>query len=81
MRIDWTQYQPTSFYDELFAAAGKARPAAAELADYLSSLGARALAERQNEDGSWVNKKNNRWLEADANLVTGYALLVLSHCK
>ena len=40
----------------------------------------RALAERQNEDGSWVNK-NNRWLEADANLVTGYALLVLSYCK
>jgi squalene-hopene/tetraprenyl-beta-curcumene cyclase len=39
-----------------------------------------ALAERQNEDGSWVNK-NNRWLEADANLVTGYALLVLSYCK
>lgn len=41
----------------------------------------RELAERQNEDGSWVNKKNNRWLEADANLVTGYALLVLSYCK
>jgi squalene-hopene/tetraprenyl-beta-curcumene cyclase len=40
----------------------------------------RELAERQNEDGSWVNK-NNRWLEADANLVTGYALLVLSYCK
>jgi squalene-hopene/tetraprenyl-beta-curcumene cyclase len=40
----------------------------------------RELAERQNEDGSWLNK-NNRWLEADANLVTGYALLVLSYCK
>jgi squalene-hopene/tetraprenyl-beta-curcumene cyclase len=40
----------------------------------------RALAERQNEDGSWVNK-NNRWLESDANLVTGYALLVLSYCR
>ena len=40
----------------------------------------RELAERQNDDGSWVNK-NNRWLEADANLVTGYALLVLSYCK
>jgi len=49
MRIDWNQYQPTDFYDELFAAAGKARPSAAELADYLSSLGVRALAERQAE--------------------------------
>jgi squalene-hopene/tetraprenyl-beta-curcumene cyclase len=38
------------------------------------------LAERQNEDGSWVNKQN-RWLESDANLVTAYALLVLSYCK
>ena len=38
------------------------------------------LAERQNDDGSWVNK-NRRWMETDANLVTGYALLVLSHCK
>jgi squalene-hopene/tetraprenyl-beta-curcumene cyclase len=38
------------------------------------------LAGRQNDDGSWVNK-NNRWLESDANLVTGYALLVLSYCK
>jgi squalene-hopene/tetraprenyl-beta-curcumene cyclase len=38
------------------------------------------LAQRQNDDGSWINK-NERWLEADANLVTGYALLVLSYCK
>jgi squalene-hopene/tetraprenyl-beta-curcumene cyclase len=39
-----------------------------------------ALAERQNDDGSWVNQ-NARWLESDANLVTGYALLTLSYCK
>jgi squalene-hopene/tetraprenyl-beta-curcumene cyclase len=38
------------------------------------------LARRQREDGSWVNE-NNRWLEGDANLVTGYALLALSYCK
>ena len=38
------------------------------------------LAKRQNDDGSWVNK-HPRWMEADANLVTGYALLVLSYCK
>jgi squalene-hopene/tetraprenyl-beta-curcumene cyclase len=38
------------------------------------------LASRQNENGSWVNK-NNRWLESDANLVTAFALLALSHTK
>jgi squalene-hopene/tetraprenyl-beta-curcumene cyclase len=39
-----------------------------------------ALAKRQKPDGSWVNE-NNRWLEGDANLVTGYALLALTHCR
>ena len=39
-----------------------------------------ALASRQKADGSWVNE-NSRWLEGDANLVTGYALLALSYCK
>lgn len=38
------------------------------------------LAKRQNDDGSWIND-NERWLEKDPNLVTGYALLALSHCK
>ena len=38
------------------------------------------LASRQREDGSWVNE-NSKWLEGDANLVTGYALLALSYCK
>jgi squalene-hopene/tetraprenyl-beta-curcumene cyclase len=39
-----------------------------------------ALATRQRPDGSWVNE-NQRWLEGDANLSTGYALLALSYCK
>jgi len=39
-----------------------------------------ALAERQQPDGSWVNK-NPRWMENDANLVTAYALLALSYAK
>jgi squalene-hopene/tetraprenyl-beta-curcumene cyclase len=39
-----------------------------------------ALAERQQPDGSWINK-NQRWMEADPNLVTGYALLSLSYCR
>jgi uncharacterized circularly permuted ATP-grasp superfamily protein len=49
MRIDWNQYQPGGFYDELFAAPGTARPSAAQLADYLASLGVRELAERQSD--------------------------------
>jgi squalene-hopene/tetraprenyl-beta-curcumene cyclase len=38
------------------------------------------LASRQGSDGSWVNA-NARWMEGDANLVTAYALLALSHAK
>ncbi len=38
------------------------------------------LASRQGKDGSWVNA-NNQWLEGDANLTTGFALLALSYCK
>jgi squalene-hopene/tetraprenyl-beta-curcumene cyclase len=38
------------------------------------------LANRQQENGSWVNK-NDRWLEGDPNLATGFALLSLSYCK
>jgi squalene-hopene/tetraprenyl-beta-curcumene cyclase len=38
-----------------------------------------ALAKRQRTDGSWVN--NSHWMEADPNLVTGYALLALSYCR
>ncbi len=39
-----------------------------------------ALGKRQKADGSWVNE-TNRWMEGDANLVTGYALLSLSYCR
>ncbi len=38
------------------------------------------LAARQQKDGSWLNG-NQRWLEGDPNLVTGYALLSLSYCR
>jgi hypothetical protein len=38
------------------------------------------LAERQQPDGSFVNPQS-RWMEGDANLVTGYALLALAHCR
>ena len=38
------------------------------------------LATHQNDDGSWINEQD-RWMEGDPNLVTGYALLALSHCR
>ncbi len=38
-----------------------------------------ALARRQRPDGSWSNVQN--WMEADQNLVTGYALMALSYCR
>jgi squalene-hopene/tetraprenyl-beta-curcumene cyclase len=39
-----------------------------------------ALKKRQKADGSWVNE-NDRWLEGEPNLVTGYVLMTLGHCK
>ena len=38
------------------------------------------LIRRQRADGSWINE-NNRWLEGDPCLVTGYALLTLAYCR
>ena len=38
------------------------------------------LAKRQQPDGSWVNE-NSRFLEGNANLVTGYALLALTYTR
>jgi squalene-hopene/tetraprenyl-beta-curcumene cyclase len=38
------------------------------------------LVRRQKADGSWVNE-DNRWMEGDPNLVTGYVLLSLAYCK
>ena len=38
------------------------------------------LVRRQAADGSWLNK-TPRWLEGAPNLVTGYALMTLSHCR
>lgn len=38
------------------------------------------LLRRQQPDGSWLNS-NNRWLESDPALVTGYVLLTLEYCR
>lgn len=58
--------------DEVTDAAGKKHLWRSELTE--------ALAKSQREDGAWVNQ-NGRFLEGDANLVTAYALLALSHCQ
>ena len=38
------------------------------------------LQRRQQADGSWINE-NQRWLEANPDLVTGYVLLALSYTR
>jgi squalene-hopene/tetraprenyl-beta-curcumene cyclase len=40
----------------------------------------RALAKRQQPNGSWLSDEPH-WMEADPNLVTGYALMALSYCR
>jgi squalene-hopene/tetraprenyl-beta-curcumene cyclase len=58
--------------DEFVDAAGKKHDWRADLTG--------ALAKRQNADGSWTNDAD-RWMEGDPRIVTGYALMALSHCK
>jgi squalene-hopene/tetraprenyl-beta-curcumene cyclase len=41
---------------------------------------AEELASRQQPSGAWSNQ-NSRWMEGDPNLVTSYALVVLSYCR
>jgi squalene-hopene/tetraprenyl-beta-curcumene cyclase len=38
------------------------------------------LLKRQRPDGSWINS-DNRWMEGEPALVTGYALLAISYCR
>jgi len=47
--------------------------------DWRSELTA-AIAKLQKPNGSFIND-NDRWMEGDPNLDTGYALMALSHCK
>jgi squalene-hopene/tetraprenyl-beta-curcumene cyclase len=54
------------------AADGKEHDWRAEIAE--------VLAKQQRKDGSWVNDRD-AWMEGDPNLVTGYVLMTLSHCK
>ena len=54
------------------------KDAKGKLHDWRADITA-ALAKRQKPNGSWVNEAH--WMEADPNLVTGYALMALSYCK
>ena len=38
------------------------------------------IVSRQQDNGSWLNE-NERWLEGDPSLVTGYVLMTLSYCR
>ena len=44
----------------------------ADLSEHLASV--------QKENGSWINEASSQFMENDANLVTGYALLALALC-
>ncbi len=48
MSIDWNEYEPDAFYDELIRQPGKPRPPARKLARYLSKLSAQELVERRD---------------------------------
>ncbi|MDX1560542.1 MAG: circularly permuted type 2 ATP-grasp protein, partial [Marinobacter sp.] len=45
--IDWKNYDPNDFYDELIAAKGSPRPAATAITDYLGNLGSDEIQARQ----------------------------------
>ncbi|WP_210394786.1 circularly permuted type 2 ATP-grasp protein [Motiliproteus sediminis] len=47
MSIDWKQYDPNGFFDELIASPGEARHPAGPLIDYLSELDAKELEARR----------------------------------
>ncbi|MDR0326878.1 MAG: hypothetical protein LBI05_01135 [Planctomycetaceae bacterium] len=51
---------------------GKKHNWRADLSEHLISI--------QKADGSWVNEGSTQYMENDANLVTGYALLALALC-
>ncbi len=45
--LNWSDYDPNGFYDELFEARGKARPSAQALVDYLAGMNREELADRR----------------------------------
>lgn len=59
--------------DDFEDASGTAHDWRAEIVDELAS--------RQKPNGAWINDENERWLEGDPNLTTGYVLMVLARTK
>ncbi len=57
----------------------KVKDAAGQEHDWRADLTA-ALAKRQQDNGSWQND-NTHWMESNPLIVSGYALMALSHCK
>jgi len=53
-------------------ASGKKNNWRADLSEHLISI--------QKENGSWMNESSSQYMENDANLVTGYALLAMALC-
>jgi squalene-hopene/tetraprenyl-beta-curcumene cyclase len=58
--------------DEIEDAQGKKHSWRAELIE--------VLARKQQPDGSWINEQD-RWMEGNPQIDTGYALMALSYCK
>jgi squalene-hopene/tetraprenyl-beta-curcumene cyclase len=57
----------------------KVKDASGKDHDWRAELTA-ALAKRQNGEGAW-RSETKHWMEDDPLIVTGYALMALSHCK
>lgn len=80
-REDWGLFYALSSGSKMFAALGEE--------EFTDAKGAKhpwrkdmleVLAKRQKADGSWTNEKD-RWMEGDANLVTGFALMALGNIR
>lgn len=80
-REEWGLFYALSSGSKMFAALGED--------EFTDAKGAKhpwrkdmleVLAKRQKADGSWINEKD-RWMEGDANLVTGFALMALGNIR
>ena len=80
-REEWGLFYALSSGSKMFAALGEE--------EFTDAKGAKhpwrkdmleVLAKRQKADGSWTNEKD-RWMEGDANLVTGFALMALGNIR
>lgn len=80
-REEWGLFYSLNSASKMFAALGDAEftDAKGQRHDWRRDI-LDVLAKRQKPDGSWVNEKD-RWMEGDANLVTGFALMALGNLR